>query len=106
MNYVHNVNVGKIVGSIEIELLPWKERIERAKEVMFKLNEGNLVQREEFELGEKQIDLTVSRIRKVDIKCEDTIVSSVDDLMNYKEGIQIINQLSPLIMNGISLEKN
>lgn len=106
MNYVHAIDREKIKGTITVDLLPWRERIAKVKELAYKIQEGQLSQRDEIELGEKQIDLTVSRIISVDISCGETHIESVDELMNYKEGMAIINEISPIIMNGVSLEKN
>lgn len=106
MIYEHKVEKEQIKGIIKVDLLPWRERISKVKELAYKIQDGKLSQCDEIELGEKQIDLTVSRIIEVNLICGSTEIKNIDDLMSYREGIHLINEISPIIMNGVSLEKN
>lgn len=106
MIYKHVVDNEQMKGFVEVDLLPWKERISKSKELLYKLEGEKLVDREDLERYELAIDFAVSRVKTVDISLNDgQKISNVDDLMMYKEGTKIINGLSNVILNGVSLEK-
>lgn len=104
--FVHNVEIGEIKGEIKVELYPWQERMAKAKEIVYEMKDGQLVERHDFDRGQKTIEATISRIREVSVKFGDKEVKTVEDLMFYREGVSIINQISPTLLNGVSLEKN
>lgn len=105
MLHTHQVNKNGFTGTIEVELFGWKERMAKTKEIYYKQVGESLVERHDYEQGEASIETTISRIRSVNLKCEEKEVKSIDELMNYREGISIINEISPILLNGISLAK-
>ena len=104
--YSHVVDLGKIKGEIKVELFSWQERMEKSKEIVYKVEGDTLVNRHEFEQGKATIETTISRIREVSIKCGKIEIDSVEKLLKYKEGIDIVNEISPILLNGVSLAKN
>ena len=105
MLHTHHVNKNGFVGIIEVELFGWKERMAKTKEIYYKQVGESLVERHDYEQGEATIETTISRIRSVDIKCDEVEIKSIDELMGYRDGISIINEISPFLLNGISLAK-
>jgi len=105
MKYIHKVDMEEIKGEIEISLLPWKERMSKAKEIVYKIVDGNYVDRHEIEQGEATIDLAISRVASVNLKATDIEIKSIDELMFYREGSIIVNEISRIVLNGLSLGK-
>ena len=102
----HNVDTEQMKGFIEVDLLPWKERISKSKELLYKTEDGKLVDRDDLERYELAIDFAVSRVKNVGITLNDgQKVTSVEELMIYKEGTKIMNEISNVVLNGVSLEK-
>ena len=105
MIHAHNVNKDGLVGTISVELFPWKERIQKAKEIYYKMVDGKLVEREPIEQGELTQVTTAERVREVKLSFEDKEIKDFDTLMYYKEGIEILNELNNIVLGGVSLGK-
>ena len=106
MIYNLKVDTEHMKGEIKISLLPWSERVSKSKELLYKLQDGKLVDRDDLERYELAIAFAVSRVESVDITLANgQKVSSVDDFMMYREGTRIMNEVSSILVNGVSLEK-
>jgi hypothetical protein len=106
MIYEYHIKEKKIDGVIKIELLPWRERMKKVKEILYKNNDGTVDPRPELEQGEMTIDATINQIREVKIVMNDKKISSIEEMMFYREGIDIVNRLGSILMQGISISKN
>ena len=105
MNYKHKVNTENFTGEVTIELLPWKERIAKTKEVSYEIINGELKERSDFDKGALALEISLDRVREVSIKANDTEITSVEEMLNYKEGMEVARQIQSVVLNGISLEK-
>jgi hypothetical protein len=105
MIYKHDVSHNGLIGFIEIEMLPWKERIKKTRDILYKQDGEKLVERQEIDQGEMTITLSIEQIRKIDLSFGDKKITDIEELMMYREGIVIINQLNSIVLNGVSLEK-
>lgn len=106
MIFTQNVDTDELKGKIEVDLLPWNERISKSKELLYKLDGDKLVDREDLERYELAIKFAVERVKSVDLVTNDgQKVSSVDELMMYKEGTKLMNDISSTMINGVSLAK-
>lgn len=105
MIYSHNVNKDGLIGKIEIELLPWQERVSRTKDIVYKQEGDLLVDRNHVEQGEKTLKLVEDRVRNVSLKFEETEIKSFEELMMYREGMAVANEIGSILTNGVQLGK-
>ncbi len=106
MIYDYEIEDKKIKGVIKVELLPWRERMKKVKEILYKIVDGVAISRDELEQGELTIECALERIKEVKLMIAGKKIDSVDELMFYKEGIEIANKLSNIILQGVSISKN
>lgn len=105
MNYTHKVETDNFKGEVTIELLPWKERVSKTKEVSYEIVNGELKERSDFDKGAMALDISLSRVRSVLVRSGDAEITSIDDLLNYREGMEIAREIQNVVLNGISIEK-
>lgn len=105
MIYKHEVNLSGLVGFIDVELIPWRDRLKKTRDVMYKQVGEKLVERDDIERGELTISLTLEQVRNLEIKCGEKTITDKEELMMYREGVQVINEINSVVFNGVSLEK-
>ena len=105
MNYTHKVDTENFKGEVIIELLPWKERIAKTKEVSYEIVNGELKERSDFDKGAMALEISLSRVKSVSVKNGENEITSIDELLNYKEGMEVAREIQSIILNGISIEK-
>lgn len=95
-------------GSIVLKVPQYKERLKLLKECNFKLSKDGEVanNNEQFDSIEKLTDITEKHIEKVNLTHNGQEIKSVEDLGYYAEGVELINEVGGLILNGFSLGKN
>lgn len=95
-------------GVIVLKVPQYKERIKLLKECNFKLGaEGEVTNNnEQFDSIEKLAEITEKHIERVDLKMNDQEIKSIEDLGYYAEGVELINEVGGLVLNGFTLGKN
>ena len=95
-------------GSIVLKVPQYKERLKLLKECNFKLGaNGDIINNDsQFDSIEKLAEITEKHIEKVNLTCNGNEIKSVEDLGYYAEGVELLNEVGGLILNGFSLGKN
>jgi hypothetical protein len=106
MIYAHKIEKGNIKGQVKIDLFPFVERTNFAKEIMYEIaQDGVSKEREGIDQAKMLVSVVKERVKEVNISCEGTEVLTFDDLLYYKEGLEIANEIGSILLSGISLEK-
>ncbi|RLC38721.1 hypothetical protein DRH27_01580 [Candidatus Falkowbacteria bacterium] len=84
-------------GYVELQIPTYKERMTITKEIMVDGKSS------EVEQGIKLIDLVEKHVKTVNLKCGELEIKTVDDLGYSKEGTELINNMSTIIIQGIPL---
>ena len=90
-------------GFIEVDLFPLKQRLEMLKKISIEMKDGVANQSDALTSTIELTNIAKERIKKVDLKMNGLEFTSIDDLEFYKEGVDILNEISGVLINGISL---
>lgn len=95
-------------GVIVLKWLNYNERLQLIKKLNFKVGkQGNFQENDSMEIALKLINLSAEYVEKVDVyhvESEEKF-SSLEDLGYYSEGVELISELSNILVNGVSLGK-
>lgn len=103
---LHKQTFEGFTGSIEMRMLKFKERLDAIKSLNVTQNDGEIqISTENLEKFEKLVEIVKKQISKVDLthKKSKTKFENLDDLEYYAEYTEVVNVLSGILLNGVSL---
>lgn len=90
-------------GTLKIKIPTYKERLKMAKTLSLdKLQDKDAAQ---LDILDGLIDAVKSHIATIDLKFAGEVFKTVDDLDYFKEGTDLLTEISQVLINGISLGK-
>lgn len=95
-------------GKVEIEMFSHPERIRFLGELNLKVGkDGSVEQSDHVHAALKQFEAVKERVKSVELKHLESgqEFKDVESLSFYSEGVEVLNELSVLLMKGISLGK-
>ena len=90
-------------ATVEINLLPYSERIKLLKEMNFKVNNEGSLDSVEMTQVEKMIEITKSRIVSVNVKVGKKEIYDIEEMEFYAEWSEIINECMSVVIYGVKL---
>lgn len=85
-------------GYVEIQIPTYKERLDIVKGLDFDDKKQNGA-----DAGKKVIDLVIKHVKSVSLQYGEEKITDLDELSYYKEGTELINGISAIIIQGIPL---
>lgn len=90
-------------GVISIEVPGFKERVKILKELNIQAENGQAAESDPLEYSLKINELVRERVKSVKLKYKELSFESIDQLEYYKKGLEVINKLATIILNGVEL---
>lgn len=103
MIYKKEIKKENYKATIEIDLLPYSERIKLLKSLNFKVNSEGVVDSPEMTQIEEMLNVTKSRIVSVNVKFGKKEITDINEMEFYAEWTEIINECMGVVVHGVKL---
>lgn len=103
------INNDEMVGVITFAALTYPQRIAISQESISEVvDEGSLVAKANNDLSraQKYYELAMKQVRTLELKIidgEDITITSIDELMVYEQGVELVMKLASDLIGGIKL---
>lgn len=94
-------------GKVVLDIPKYQERLSIIKEMNLKAQDGEMEQDTGLDGAGKLHEIAMKKIKSIDVEHKDSkiVFNSVDSLEYYKEGVELLQQISSCIIQGVSLGK-